>query len=285
MKNLFTEVRHKIYIDYNSKIYLWPFGDVHRDTNSCDIGRWNWFRKRAKEDVENNEHTYFLGMGDYNDFASVSEQKKILRSGLHETTIEKLDGIVERDNRRFANEISFMRGRLLGMIGGNHTWQFQNAKYADEDLAERMNTKYLGWLSHYTLTVQYGKSGKSQSIHIVACHGKAGGKTFGVTINQVGDLKQIFPAADIYIMGHDHQRGAWPVSVLLPTKTRLKQKRQFLCRSGSFKKAYTPGESSYETSRLYRPADLGALKLIISFHRERENAKRDTLITDIEAVI
>jgi hypothetical protein len=107
----------------------------------------------------------------------------------------------------------------------------------------------------------------------------------GTSINQVDDLTRIFPIADLYIEGHDHQRGAWPKSVLLPTNRGgdIKQKRQFLCRSGSFKKGYCEGVSGYEVGRLLRPSDLGAVVFKISVHRDQRET--DRLILDIQAII
>lgn len=107
-------------------------------------------------------------------------------------------------------------------------------------------------------------------------------------INQVDDMKQIFPVADLYIMGHDHQRAARPVSVLVPMYDHngsiyIKQMRQFLCRSGSFKKAYVPDTSSYEVGRLLRPADLGALQIEIGFHGDK--TETDRVITDLKAIV
>jgi len=247
------------------------------------VERWKWFLKRAAED--NPERTYYMGLGDYHDLASAREQTKLNRDDLHETTMETLDELVQKRNREFAEEIKQMRGRLLGLIDGNHNWRFPNGVTASEDLANRMGCEHLGWLCHYTIHFKLG--GKSQDIHIVACHGKAGGKRIGTSINQVEDMKAIFPMADVYCMGHNHDRGAWPVDILYPTHstggTFIKQKRQFLCRSGSFLKAYEKGRSNYATGRLLRPADLGALKLEIGFHRDREDG--DRIITDIQAVI
>ena len=79
------------------------------------------------------------------------------------------------------------------------------------------------------------------------------------------------------------------MSVLVPSQSKdgvykLKQKRQFLCRSGSFKKAYTADSSSYEVGRLLKPSDLGALKLTIGFHRDSSDGK-DIVITDITAEV
>jgi hypothetical protein len=278
METVYKVARKDIQLSsLKDKVKIWFWGDVHRDTSSCDVERWKWFLKKSSED-----DAYYLGMGDYHDFASSREQKVLNRDVLHETSMELFDQHVQSENRKFAKEIEHMRGHLLGLIDGNHNWRFSNGITASEDLANRMGCDHLGWLCHYTLTFKYGT--KNQNVYIVACHGRAGGKRIGTSINQVEDLKTVFPIADIYVFGHNHDRGAWPVDVLYPTSGgSIKQKRQFLCRSGSFKKAYMTDSSSYEIGRLLRPADLGALKLNIGFHRDQKDG--DRIITDIQAVI
>ena len=285
---------HSFNIDYTfgDDIYIIPFGDVHRDTPSCDVDRWQWFLLNCKKYPQNK--TYYLGMGDFNDFASSREQKILADPKLHDETKIKLDSIIQSDNRKIAEEISFMKGRLIGVLDGNHNWIFKDGKTATEDLAERMGCEYLGWLSHITIGLRlFNKTGKTRSntpspdiyLYIVAGHGKAGGKLMGTSINQVDDLTRIFPVADYYIFGHDHQRYAVPKSVLVPGQKNsgLKQKRQFLVRSGSFKKGYCDGVSGYEVGRLLRPSDLGAVVLKFSVHRDVRIT--DRLVLDTSAII
>jgi hypothetical protein len=269
--------------NYNDSIIIWFFGDVHRDS-TCDVDRWQRFLNKSAQD-----DAWYFCMGDTHDFASTSEKKKIMGSYLHEETMQKFDLIVEKDVRSFCQEIKHMKGRLLGFIEGNHHWVYQSGKTSTEDLAERMDAPYLGWLTHYTLSVNFEKSrGYNMPIHIVACHGRSGGKTYGITVNQVADLKMIFPVADIMIMGHDHQRWADSISVLIPTNAghgwQIKQKEQLLCRSGSFKKSYEPGKAGYEANRLLKPANLGALKVIISFRRYRKDC-HSKMYTELSAVV
>ena len=285
MDYTFKEVSKTIHFrDFDDYINVWLFGDVHRETKACDVERWKWFLKKAAKDDP--EKTYYIGMGDYHDFASTSEKKQLRGDKVHETTDDTLDFLAEKHNRDFAGEIKQMQGKLLGLIHGNHSWLFLNGKNSTEDLAERMQCEYLGWLCHLKLTFIFGSPNtrRTQNVHFILCHGKAGGKLLGTSINQVEDMKKVIPAADVYAMGHDHQRGAWPTSILDISAGggNLKQKRQYICRTGSFKKAYTVDTSSYEASRLLRPADLGAIKLIINFHRDQSKG-RDIIITDIHS--
>lgn len=290
METIYKVVQKEIVLDSPSDIItINPFGDVHRDSASCDIDRWKWWISRMKK--QHNKNTFYLGMGDYHDFASTSEKVILSNPKLHDDTRLQFDLTAEKKNRAFAMELAFMRGNVLGMIEGNHSWRLLDGKTSTTDLAERLNTENIGWLCHYTLKIyaMYANSKRILgTVHIVACHGKAGGKTHGITINQVGDLKNVFPLADIYIMGHDHQRGAWPCSVLYPfydTKGNvyIKQKRQFLARSGAFLKGYSDGKSTYGVHSLYKPSDLGAIQFRIGFHTD--NSMKERIITDIEAII
>jgi hypothetical protein len=263
----YTVNRRTVNAKLTDTFILWFFGDVHRDASSCDVDRWKEFLKQAEKDDP--EKTFYMGMGDYHDFASAREQKKLLKNELHETTMEMIHEIPRRRNREFAEEIKFMRGRLLGIIAGNHNWTFENGYSASEDLADRMGAPHLGYLCHFSLTFRF-PGNKVTTLYIVGCHGKAGGKRAGASINQVEDMRNIFTSADIYVMGHDHQRGAWPINALVSVSGDVKQKRQLLCRSGSYMKSYQEDKSQYTTGRIMRPADLGSLRITVNFKRLRE---------------
>jgi hypothetical protein len=290
VETLYKEVSKNIILNgLTDKVGLWCFGDIHRFTRSCDEDRWKWFLQSAKK--KHTPNTYYLGMGDYMDFASAKEQKIFHQAGLHDGTLKDFDDTVKKRNRVLSMELSFMRPNILGLIDGNHNWTFKDGRTATEDLADRLGTQYLGWLCAYTLKfeIKYANSSKRINVYIIACHGKAGGKTEGASVNQIDELRRIFPVADFYIEAHDHQRYAKPTDVLVPTMSgergiKYKQKRQFLCRSGSFKKAYTPDTTGYEIGRLLKPADLGALYLEISFHRDQKDG-HDNIIIDTKAEI
>ena len=287
METIYRVVEKTITLDsFDDYIYLWLWGDVHRDAKSCDVDRWKLFLTKARKDDP--EKTWYIGLGDYHDFASDREQKKLLKEGyaLHETTLDTIHELVEKRNRAFASEIKQMNGRLLGLLDGNHNWTFPNGVTASEDLANRMGCDHLGWICYFTIRIKIKNSNKAHNVDIVACHGRGGGKRAGASVNQVEDLKGIFPLADIYVMGHDHQLWVRPQDVLYKPHgfKGIKQKTQYLCRSGSFKKAYMPDKATYEVSGLFKPATLGALKLRLGITRVQINGK-DKLRPDIEATI
>lgn len=281
MENVYTEITRKIkFDDIDDVAYLVFFGDVHFDSPNHDRDRYKWFLTKTSKLP--NDKTYYIGMGDYNDFMSTSEKKNV-KDKVHESTMATFDKLAQNSNIEFASVSKQMIGRTLGLIEGNHNWIFQDGKTSTEDLAERLKTDCLGGMSHMTLTVEFGSRGKSVNVYLALNHGKGAGKLAGSTINNVEELKTIFPCSDIAVMGHDHKRGAIPVISLVPVAGKIKQKRCFLVRSGCFLRSYVANEASYAVKRVYRPTDMGGIIIKMSFHRDTTNG--DRIITDLEAII
>src|SRR5574343_451465 len=146
--NLFTT--HHITVKAD-KIELFPIGDVHFDTSGCDIERFKAHVANTKK--YDQDECLYLFMGDTHDFASASEKKKMLSAGLHETTLDRFDRMAMSDIKKFTDVVKHMKGHMLGVIGGNHTWKFCDGKLSDEIIAEEMETKYLGWLSYIKISM------------------------------------------------------------------------------------------------------------------------------------
>lgn len=282
MRNLFTN--HKYSIPHE-KFTLWFFGDIHYGVESCDVERLKWFVKRAMQ----SENPYFVGMGDFLDFASFSGNKKANSGDFHEGEEEWFSSHAAKDVRELFEILKPLKGRIIGMIGGNHQFRMSNGQTTDEYLCELLETKYLGWLSVINVMFESCSKGQGQPLRIFACHGKQGGKLLGTSLNGVVDMSLVIPNADIYVSGHDHQRMAVPKSVLMITTSSndhcfiLKQKRQYFVRSGSFQKSYVVNTSGFAQSKLMKPADLGAVSLNISTHRGLEPPH--LVILDIEGVV
>lgn len=249
---------------------LYPLGDQHCASKSHDAER---YRDTLKE-LQKDPHAYFYFMGDEHDLASFSERRSIRNAGLHESTLHDLDERALEKCEAFVEAHKWMTGRILFMLQGNHYWTFSSSSpehgivpgmSSTQWIADKLKTRWAGWLTYHRVSWNARPTTKL-SLDIVASHGKAGGKLVGTAYNQVGELRGIFPSADIYCMGHDHKRGAVPDSVLtVPANAGatpiVKQKRQWMVRTGSYLKGYVPGEQGYIVGRLLRPAELGNVKL------------------------
>jgi len=271
MEYLFsTKFEH---ISIKKTLVIKPFGDIHRDSEDCDGELFDCTMRKWK--AEHTPDTYYIGLGDYLEFLSESEQKRIdkIKGDLHKTTRMRMDKEMKDNVEWFVKKIAWMKGHVLGLIDGNHNYRFADNTTAVDYMAKLLDTKNVGWLSYFKIDIN--KVGKHASVDLVACHGKAGGKLIGSSINQVDDLRMIFPEANIYICGHDHKKSATPVTTLrvIVNKNKLfiKDKDQYLCRSGSFLKAYNENKSSYAVRALYRPNALGTIELYCDLERTTKN--------------
>lgn len=256
-----------------------PFGDVHRDSPNCDVDKWKRFLRHCKE--HHNRHTYYLGMGDLMDFASFSERKVL--STVHESTLAKMDDVAMRDLEKFADEISFMKGNLLGLHHGNHEWKFRDGRLATEVLCEMLDCPFLGYAAYIRLVACCKGTTVALSTAIFSSHGKGGGQLLGSPYNAVEKMAKIFHDADIYLMGHDHHKGAVSRTTLyIDNHLNMGQKRQWFGRTGSFLKGWVNDEPSYCIGRLYSPTDLGTIKFAVTISRSKKHGI-DRMCKDIHA--
>lgn len=274
IEGLVTKVKKEIKLkSFYDVIELHPFGDIHWDTDACE-------RRRFDDDLrtmKKSKYPLYLGMGDYLDFVAWGDRKKICNAGTHDTTMEKLNRMCNDDLKSFARKIAFMKPNIIGLLDGNHDWVDDHGRGGAEVMSNWLSTAYLGWLTYIKLSINV--FGQYVSVDIVACHGKGGGKLPGTSINQVEDLHRIFPAADIFIQGHNHQRGGWPISSLFASSYAakegqdfaIKEKTQWLCRSGSYMKAYETGCGGFASRKLLRPSSLGKITIRISVERHEHN--------------
>lgn len=265
--------------NYGEPIYLIPFGDVHRSAPLCHVEKWleycQWARVKAPD------RTYFLGMGDYDDMASASERRLLNGKDLHDSTVETLEELYNKHTARFYKEVEFMKGRCIGIMGGNHFAEFQSGITSDQKLADSLGTKYLG--SNCFVRLQFQNQTKHNShlsLDIWAHHGMGASRLIGGSLNRVQQMGEV-AEADIYLMGHDHRK-----SVAFTTKlkllgghgsVRLSHRKQLYVRTGSFLKGYVEGKKSYIVDKALNPTDLGVVKIELTPQRESVsvNGKRD----------
>ena len=208
---LFTTHRVEVECELNKPFKIIPFGDVHRDSNMHCSDYWGRFLDHAKRQ----DNALFLGMGDYTDGCSTSERIVLNSPALHETTTANFQKAALGVAETLADELEFMRGKLIGMLGGNHYFQFNSGDTTDHILSAHLGTKFLGVCSFIRLSVLLkDRPACRHCIDIFAHHGLGGGRLAGSTFNTVERMQSV-AEADIYLMGHDHNLGC------IPAKSRL----------------------------------------------------------------
>jgi hypothetical protein len=108
------------------QIQFFPFGDVHFDTRGFDEERFDNYIKITKSYPQ--DECLYLLMGDALDFSSTSELRKLQSANLHETTYDRFDRMAMSDIKKFCKKIAHMKGRMVGVIGGNHQWKFATVR-------------------------------------------------------------------------------------------------------------------------------------------------------------
>lgn len=268
----------------NDYVTLIPFGDVHHDSPSHAKEVWEQFRSFCRKA----HNPVYIGIGDYLDSFSASERRIVHSRDLHDSTLIRMERETRKRVEQFAKEISFMRGRLIGLLGGNHFPVLSGDLSGDQYLAHLMDAPYLGTCSAIRLTlVDSKKSDSVVNLDVFAHHGRGGGATTGGRLNAVDKMRHTF-LADIYLMGHDHSRGCMPCGDRLMLDhdsragLRVVSRQQWLGRTGSFLKSYDQGMSSYVVDRALPPASLGWISFQIRFRRDR-NGNTERVSPEIRA--
>jgi len=262
---LFTTHRVEVEVELGKPFKLIPFGDIHRDSDMFADTHWKEFLQYAKAQ----KNALFLGMGDYTDGVSTSERIVLSNSGMHDTTKNTFKDVYKGVAKNLENELGFMRGRLVGLLGGNHYFDFGDGNTTDHLLAASLGTKFLGVCSFIRLSLRFkGRGDKGLSLDIFAHHGKGGGSTPGAQFNTIE--KMLSGAdADIYLMGHTHGKGCIPSSPRIKLvgggkELSVRERTPWLGRTGSFLKAYESGKVSYNVDAGRSPCALGWIEFEIT---------------------
>jgi hypothetical protein len=266
---LFTT--HKVAIKQASDrpIKIIPFGDVHRDSDMHCGTKWREFLAYAKDQKD----AYFIGMGDYFDGMSTSEREGLSRSSLHNTTIKNIEKLYSEWIDRMSKELAFMKGRIIGMLGGNHFFAFNSGMNSDTVLCQNLDARFLGVCSFIRLSIQTQTKGRGRSacFDIFAHHGAGGGSTPGATFNTIEKMQQTADA-DLYLMGHDHKKGCIPSFPRLRLaegkgSLTIRERTPWLGRTGSFLKAYEDGTVSYNVDAARSACALGWIEFDVAVKR------------------
>ena len=272
---LFTTHQFTIPVSYGKEFRLVFFGDVHRDAPNHAHGRWRQFLEYARKLKD----AWFFGMGDYLDSTSTTERECLghINKQMHETFRNDVSALQLAKCELFADECDFMRGRIVGMLNGNHYFEFAHGQNSDQKICELLGTKYLGVCSFVRLN--FDNCGRTCSRDIYAHHGMGAARLIGGSINRVQQMAE-GAEADIYAMGHDHKRIGTPgqCRLFLSRSNRdglkIEYREPVILRTGSFLASYEPGEVNYNVDACRPPSSLGHVEVLITVRDGRPKETR-----------
>jgi hypothetical protein len=179
---------------------------------------------------------WFIGMGDYIDFASPSNRARLRSANLYDTAQE----VVEKAADNLVDEVfaKFLKptvGRWLGLLEGHHFFEF-GGRTSDTLLAEKLKTRQLGTSCFIHL--------KPCGVTIWAHHGLGGGSLPAAPLNKLYHAAAGLEGADIYLMGHTTKMPVVRLSRPRPcwdtTPPTLKHRDIFLINTGGFSRSNVP---------------------------------------------
>lgn len=272
----YTDKTTEFLLTKNQKLLLMPLGDIHEGTDGFP---WEKFEGHLRWGIDRG--ATFLGMGEAFDFTSTSQRAII--NGLREGTKKQLDEFMMSRIESFVDRISFTKGHWMGMLEGDHYWQFQDGFTSDQILCQRLKCPFLG--TSASIRIKFGVREHSEAdCTVYAHHGIGGGRTIGGHLTRLEDLLK-WIEADVYLMGHVHTKVNDPVDRLyVGLDGTLYHRTKLMARTGGWLRAYvsSPPKSlkkpavesrgSYVERKAMMPTSLGGLAIGIGYDRI-ENSK------------
>jgi len=250
-----------------------PIGDIQYGPESCDEDR---LQRHIEWGVK--EGAYFLGMGDYCDFGSPSNRRR-LRSDLAKGTLYEsspFDEVAQNHLERLGKILEPTKGRWLGLLQGHHYWEFEDGTTTDTRLCQFLDAPYLGTCAFVQITFapEERRSNRGDPSFTIWCHhGEGSGQTQAAPINRLEHIIKTFEA-DVYLIGHHHKKATVKVQRTSPIfakrggRNKLTHKNLILASTGGFLKGYMEGSSkhgraqgSYVEAGMLTPVALGGVAI------------------------
>jgi UDP-2,3-diacylglucosamine pyrophosphatase LpxH len=236
--------------DSVDEIVIFPIGDLH-------IGSPHFDRKildRHLKEIDNTPNARIILMGDLAEMST----KTSVGAGVYE---QDQNG---QQQMMLASSIFYPYKNIIDcIVGGNHEERIRKDSGFDLTLyfAQMMGleSKY----ANYQGVVKYVV--KQRNFNVSVWHGAGGGSTSGGAMNRL--MKQSLTVfADIYLMGHVHQRQASSKQVYVPDvrNNKIDLMQQYFIVTGS---ALTH-ETSYAEMAGFAPSNVGFPKITLSVERQ-----------------
>ena len=216
------------HITEDNEFQLMALGDFHIGDEFCDLDEI----KRALKYVENTPNCYLILNGDLMNNALKTSKSDSYRETM--TMEEEQDLLVQL--------LTPVKDKILVLASGNHEYRttlltgINPLRY----VAGSLGCMDLLCEDSYTLHLQFGQNrgvrNATNKYNIFGMHGCGGGRRVGSIANNLEDMKQIIPNADMYIHSHTHKAISWVETAFEMTNTGIKEKQQVFYNTTAFLK-------------------------------------------------
>ena len=231
-------------------------GDRHFGNKFYDPELWKLYYEGSSghEGFKTNKNQYVLCIGDLmetamKDSLGVQDQSEWIEDQYLDT--KEWLTVIKED------------GRLIGLIEGNHEARAtRNWLRTTRLLSKELGVPYTQGVMVVNITLWKGDV--KRKYKICAAHGYGFGRTIGGKVNAIMRLAQIVGDADVYVIGHLHDK----ISVVRPIFVGGKLTERLFCMTGAYL-----SYGGYVEDKLYSPPSRGSLKVKLHFDIDRVSAR------------
>lgn len=239
----------------DDEVHLYPTGDWHVGEAGCAEGRL----RRAVAYMARDPVALVLLMGDLGGWIAPDDRRWDPSSVAQDLSILDLSDWGEALVERVVELAEPLRGRILGMLEGNHEAVFGKRHHLDvtRRMAERLGCEVLGYSGFVDLQVVAPEG--QRTLRIMATHGSGGAQTLGGKINRLERLGRQHETVDLVCMGHVHAcLDAW-LSPRLGVRDGVIHDDSMTLGviTGTYLRTYTEGHSGYGERAGYDPTQIG----------------------------
>lgn len=276
---------YKLFPRVKQRILLMPVGDIQW-TGTKGSTATEMLKRHIEWGVD--QGAWFLGLGDYLDFASPSNRQRLRSAALYDAAEDVIsDKALELVFDLFETVLKPSVGRWLGLLEGHHFHQLKDGTTTDMRLCEMLKAPFLGTSVSGLLEFPNPRANKGPGeLWIWAHHGAGSGETLAAPLTKLDNLSKRWEGYDIFLMGHQSKKIGGSVDHVLPLRTRgrlhLIHRTRILACTGSFMRGYQEGRKdglvprgNYVEQKMLPPTQLGAPIIYIEprWHRIIEDGK------------
>jgi len=286
MQNVLEPFRFKIHRvtvstpKFGQPVHYYHVTDVHAFSTFHDTGAFTKFNRERRDMVNAGERCVFSLGGDEIEGMSRSERQSLMNGNYHSDHFDRLSRDFKNESQTFADDTSYMAGRLLFAVQGNHLGIIRHGKDLWQNSTDYLVQQYnkrrdngglravnLGGMAMIQLIIDSG--GTRLPIVIMAVHGETigGGRTKGGSINAVVNLRNVAPMCTLYLAGHNHDLQATRAEPIylsnVKGKFRLASHPQRFIRCGGYRRGYMTDKDNYVAKAHYEPAGIGTPEIVL----------------------
>jgi hypothetical protein len=237
------------------EIVIVPVGDVHYGASGHASRSFMEFLHNVEKDYPK-ESTYYIGMGDY-----VDAYRTTVRNKFKQLAVDDGDAVDEYMHGKLEDFYSMVRstkGQWLGILAGNHTWEFRHGGTFETELAQMLDTYYLGDCADVRLKFNSMDGAKYRGDVGIWAHHGVGGRKYPVG-KLIDDICPHFPDSDVFLMGHVHLREYRDFIRMRRVGNQYVDQVGIAAITGGWLKGYINGPSTYVERKAMKPRAVGGL--------------------------